>query len=96
MACAIPPCSVVGVLEVFDGRERVRVVFMADPEQAREAGYRMPPAVSRLTKRIYTIAAQQLGLKSPERDPRVRCMTTRESWYHQIDRRGEINALVEW
>lgn len=62
----IPPCSVVGVLEVFDGRERVEVVFMADPEQAREAGYRMPPAVSRLTERIYTIAAQQLGLKSPD------------------------------
>jgi hypothetical protein len=62
----IPPCSVIGVLEVFDGRERVQVVFMADREQAREAGYRMPPAVSRLTERIYTIAAQQLGLKSPD------------------------------
>jgi hypothetical protein len=62
----IPPCSVVGVLEVFDGRERVEVVFMADREQAREAGYRMPPAVSRLTERIYAIAAQQLGLKSAD------------------------------
>jgi hypothetical protein len=59
----IPPCSVVGVLDVFDGRERVRVVFMADREQAREAGYRTPPAVSRLVDRIYTLAAQQLGLK---------------------------------
>jgi hypothetical protein len=62
----IPPCSLVGTLEVFDGRERVQVVFMADAEQAREAGYRIPAAVSRLTKRIYTIAAQQLGLKSAD------------------------------
>lgn len=59
----IPPCSVVGVLEVFDGRERVEVVFMADREQAREAGYRMPPAVSRLIDRVYAIAAKQLGVK---------------------------------
>jgi hypothetical protein len=59
----IPPCSVIGVLEIFDGRERVEVMFMADREQAREAGYRMPPAVSRLVDRIYTIAARQLGLK---------------------------------
>lgn len=62
----IPPCSVVGTLEVLDGRERVEVIFMADREQARQAGYRMPPAVSRLTERIYTIAAQQLGLKSAD------------------------------
>lgn len=61
----IPPCSVIGRLEVFDGRERTEVLFMADPEQAREAGYRIPPAVARLTERIYTIAAQQLGLKNP-------------------------------
>ena len=62
----IPPCSVVGVLEVFDGRERVEVVFMADPEQAREAGYRMPAAVSRVTERIYALAAEQLGLKGAD------------------------------
>ena len=62
----IPPCSVVGVLEVFDGRERVEVVFMADSEQAREAGYRMPAAVSRVTERIYALAARQLGLKSAD------------------------------
>lgn len=59
----IPPCSLVGVLEVFDGRERVRVTFMADREQARQAGYRMPAAVSQVTERIYTLAARQLGLK---------------------------------
>lgn len=59
----IPPCSVLGRLEVFDGRERVEVVFMADPEQARQAGYRMPPVIARVTERIYAIAAQQLGLK---------------------------------
>jgi len=62
----IPPCSLVGVLEVFDGRERVRVTFMADREQAREAGYRMPTAVSRVTERIYTLAARRLGLNGAD------------------------------
>ena len=61
----IPPCSVLGLLEVFDGRERVEMVFMADPEQARQAGHRTPPVVARAVGRIYTLAARQMGLKSP-------------------------------
>jgi hypothetical protein len=62
----IPPCSLVGQLEVFDGRERVQVVFMADAEQAKQAGYRMPVVVARAVERIYTLAARQLGVKTPE------------------------------
>jgi hypothetical protein len=51
-------------LEVFDGRERVEVVFMADPEQARQAGHRTPPIVTRAVERMYTLAARQMGLKT--------------------------------
>ena len=61
----IPPCSVLGLLEVFDGRARVEMVFMADPEQARQAGHRTPPVVARAVDRIYTLAARQMGLKTP-------------------------------
>ena len=60
----IPPCSLVGRLEVFDGAERVQVVFMADPEQARQAGHRTPPAVRRAVDRIYALAATEMRLKS--------------------------------
>jgi hypothetical protein len=60
----IPPCSLVGRLEVFDGEQRVHVVFMADPEQARQAGHRTPPAVRRTVERIYDLAAAGMRLKS--------------------------------
>jgi len=62
----IPPCSLMGQLEVFDGQERVQVIFMADAEQAKQAGFRMPPAVARAVERIYTLAARQLGVKGAE------------------------------
>jgi hypothetical protein len=59
----IPPCSLLGCLEVFDGKERVQVVFMADEGQAKQAGYRMPPIVARTRETIYGLAAKQLGLR---------------------------------
>lgn len=62
----IPPCSLLGQLEVFDGKERVQVVFMADAGQAKQAGYRMPPVVRRATETIYSLAARRLGLKGAE------------------------------
>jgi hypothetical protein len=52
-----------GRLEVFDGQERVQVVFMADEGRAKQAGYRMPRVVARAIEIIYSRAAKQLGLR---------------------------------
>jgi hypothetical protein len=60
----IPPCSLVGRLDIFDGAERAQIVFMADPEQARQAGHRLPPAVRRTVDRIYALAAAEMRLES--------------------------------
>jgi hypothetical protein len=60
----IPPCSVLGRLEFFDGDAREEVIFMADPEQAREAGHRTPAAVKQAVDRIYALAAKEMGLKT--------------------------------
>jgi hypothetical protein len=60
---AIPPCSLVGRLEVFDGEQQLQIVFMADEGQARQAGYRMPPAVARAVDVLYDLGAKCLGLK---------------------------------
>jgi hypothetical protein len=58
-----PPDSLVGRLEVGDGESAVTVVFMADEEQARSAGYEPPAAVSRLVERIYELGATAVGSK---------------------------------
>jgi hypothetical protein len=62
----IPPCSLVGRLEVVDGATRVQVLFMADPEQAKQAGHRTPPAVARTVERIYSLAAAEMRLPSAD------------------------------
>lgn len=57
----IPPDSLIGRLEVTDGEQRVTAVFMADPEQARTAGFELPPELAKAVDTIYTLAARQLG-----------------------------------
>jgi hypothetical protein len=59
----IPPDSVIGILELSDGAQRVSTVFMADAEQARDAGYEIPPAIAKAVERIYDLAAKQLDEK---------------------------------
>lgn len=57
----IPPDSVIGKLEISDGEQRVSIVFMADPEQAKDVGYELPREVANAVDRIYDLAARQLG-----------------------------------
>jgi hypothetical protein len=64
----IPPDSLVGRLRVGDGEQEVTVVFMADPEQARSAGYEPPGAVSRVVDRIYELGAKAVGAKDVRPD----------------------------
>jgi hypothetical protein len=60
----IPPDSLVGRLQVTDGRQQVTVIFMADPEQAKAAGYEPPPEVTQIVEGIYKQAAKQLGVRN--------------------------------
>jgi hypothetical protein len=59
----IPPDSVIARLEVSDGEQRVSTVFMADPEQAKDAGYEVPRAVAETVDRIFDLAARELDEK---------------------------------
>jgi hypothetical protein len=59
----IPPDSVIGRLEISDGEQRVSTVFMADAEQAKDAGYELPREVAQAVDRIYDLAARQLDEK---------------------------------
>ncbi len=59
----IPPDSLVGRLHVGDGAQGVTVVFMADEEQAKTAGYEPPRAVSRIVDQIYELGAKAMGTR---------------------------------
>lgn len=59
----IPPCSVVGRLIVSDGQQEVRVLYMAEPEQAREAGFGVHPSIERATEAIYGLVSERLSVK---------------------------------
>jgi hypothetical protein len=59
----IPPGSVVGRLQVSDGRQEISVLFMADAGQAESAGYRMPPGLAEAVERLYDLGATRLGAK---------------------------------
>ena len=58
----IPPGSVVGRLEVRAAGQVITVVFMADPGQARSAGYELPEGVAEIMERILEIGAKAMGL----------------------------------
>lgn len=57
----IPPDSLVGRLQVTDGNQEVSIIFMADPEQAKTAGYEPPPQVAKVIDKIYKLGAKKLG-----------------------------------
>ncbi|MBA3357587.1 MAG: hypothetical protein H0U18_16935 [Pyrinomonadaceae bacterium] len=57
----IPPCSLVGRLEISYGDRTFSTVFMADDEQARTAGYRLPPQTEHVINEIYELTAKQIG-----------------------------------
>jgi hypothetical protein len=60
----IPPCSLLGVLEVWeDGRSHARITFMADPGQAEQAGHTVPAEVGRALEAIYSMAAKYLRVE---------------------------------
>jgi hypothetical protein len=59
----IPPDSLVGRLELSAGREPVTLYFMADPGQARDAGFEPPPALAKAIKAIYGICGRVLGIE---------------------------------
>ena len=60
----IPPCSLLGVLEVWeDGRSPARITFMADPGQAEHAGHALPADVARAVEAIYGLAAKYLRVQ---------------------------------
>lgn len=58
----IPPCSLVGRLEVSFGDHTFSMVFMADEEQARTAGYRIPQEFERVIHEIYDLGAKHMGI----------------------------------
>jgi hypothetical protein len=60
----IPPCSLVGRLEISYRDHTFSTIFMADEEQARMAGYRLPPQIEYVINAIYEIAAKQIGIQS--------------------------------
>ena len=55
-----PPDSLVGRLELSDGWQQRVFYFMADPEQAKTAGYAMDSSLARAVEAIYGEAARQL------------------------------------
>ncbi len=59
----IPPDSLVGRLELSAGREPVTLYFMADPGQARDAGFEPPPALAKAIDAIYGICGRILGIE---------------------------------
>jgi hypothetical protein len=60
----IPPCSLVGRLEIVHGDRVFSTVFMADEEQAKTAGFRLPPQTQQVVNAIYDLAARQMGAEN--------------------------------
>ena len=60
----IPPCSLVGRLQVSLGDHTFTLVFMADEEQARTAGFPPPREFEHVINAIYELAAKQMGTEN--------------------------------
>lgn len=54
----IPPDSLVGIIELQVEGTREQVVFMADEEQAKTAGFRLPERLERLVRQMTAIAEE--------------------------------------
>ena len=57
-----PPCSLIGRLVVQIAGQTWTRYFMADPEQARTAGYEPPPGIMRAVEMLYGEAEETLGI----------------------------------
>ena len=57
-----PPCSLIGKLDVEMQGDSTTIFFMADPEQARTAGYEPPGEVMRAAEMLYEAAEKGLGM----------------------------------
>lgn len=60
----IPPDSLIGRLEISLGGDAQQIVFMADEEQARTAGFHLSPPVGRLIEDLYRIGGEVAGTAS--------------------------------
>jgi hypothetical protein len=58
------PDTVVGILEVSDGRNVRRFYFAADPEQAKTQGKTPPPELLGAVNAIYSLSARLTGSRS--------------------------------
>ena len=58
------PDTVVGKLEISDGKSVHRIYFAADPEQASTQGKVPPPEVLKAVDSIYTLASKLTGKRS--------------------------------
>jgi len=58
----VPPCSLLGRIEITDGIQRVSFLFMADPGQAEQAGMEPPPELARLVDRIFEVSAKHMDV----------------------------------
>jgi hypothetical protein len=60
----IPPCSLLGRVEIVGGAQKMTFVFMADPGQAAQAGMEPPPALARLVDKIFDVSAAHMDVKA--------------------------------
>jgi hypothetical protein len=63
------PDTVVGTLEISDGRSSFRWDFAADPEQAMTQGTVPPPALERAVDEIYSLGGKLMGKPKPSVKP---------------------------
>ena len=63
------PDTVVGSLELSDGRSSLRWDFAADPEQAKTQGAVPPPAVERAADEIYSLGGRLMGKRTASVKP---------------------------
>jgi hypothetical protein len=63
------PDTVVGTLELSDGRSSFRWDFAADPEQALTQGKVPPPALERAVDEIYSLGGKLMGKPKPSVKP---------------------------
>lgn len=61
----IPPDSLVGVLEIEAGGPAEQVVFMADEEQAKTAGFELGEPLRRLVEQMIRIGEKASGSTGP-------------------------------
>jgi hypothetical protein len=59
-----PPDTLVGILEISDGREVHRVYFAADPDQAETLGLTPPAELLAAVNAIYALGAKLTGQRS--------------------------------